>query len=181
MIIFELREHHHSFLPQTPKLITESKGKKTNQPQTCMNNDTKLLKSFRSIHHKNNSHTGLFQKPSHSVILANSKTMVSLPQHGEKEVLEDIPLFVCYDTTFKRKGKSAGLERCRTSCSYLLPSTVKLFLEKATSYLWHQVQNHQSVLLPPAFLFRGPTPTGQDNSVIVRSGREDARQLKVIL
>jgi len=28
MIILELREHHHSFLPHTSKLTTDSKGKK---------------------------------------------------------------------------------------------------------------------------------------------------------
>lgn len=33
-----------------------------------------------------------------------NKTMVNSPQRGEKEVLEDTPLFVCYDTTFKIKG-----------------------------------------------------------------------------
>lgn len=54
---------------------------------------------------KQQPHRTVFQKPTHSEISANSKTVVYLPQRGEKEVLEDIPLFVCYDTTFTRKGK----------------------------------------------------------------------------
>lgn len=71
-----------------------------------MNNDTKLLNSCRRVHRKKQQPCRtVFQKPTRSLVLANSKTMAYLPQHGEKEVLEGKPLFVCYDTTFKRKGK----------------------------------------------------------------------------
>lgn len=71
-----------------------------------MNNDTKLLNSCRSVHQrKQQLRRTVFQKPARSLVLANSRTMVYSPQHGEKEVLGDKPLFVCYDTTFKRKGK----------------------------------------------------------------------------
>jgi len=51
MVIFELREHHHSFHPHAPKLITERRGKKT-----WMNNDTKL---GNSAPQENNSHRKL--------------------------------------------------------------------------------------------------------------------------
>lgn len=101
------------------------------------------------------------------------------PQHGEKEVLEDTPLFVCYDTTFKRKGKQPELE-VQHILQHLLPSTVTL-LEKTGLDLRHQVQNHQSVLLLPEFLVGGLTATGHNTSVTAGSHRDGARQLKVIL
>lgn len=101
------------------------------------------------------------------------------PQRGEKEVLEDTPLFVCYDTTFKRKGKQPELE-VQHILQHLLPSTVTL-LEKTGLDLRHQVQNHQFVLLLPEFLVGGPTPTGHNTSVTAGSHKVGARQLKAIL
>lgn len=76
---------------------------------------------------KQQPHRTVFQKPTRSEISANSKTVVYLPQRGEKEVLEDIPLFVCYDTTFTRKGKISRVRELQNILQYLLPSTVKTF------------------------------------------------------
>lgn len=101
------------------------------------------------------------------------------PQRGEKEVLEDTPLFVCYDTTLKRKGKQPELE-VQHILQHLLPSTVTL-LEQTGLDLRHQVQNPQFVLLLPEFGVGGPRPTGHNTSVTAGSHRDGAGQLKVIL
>lgn len=129
------------------------------------------LNSCRRVHQKNNSYAVWTVKV--------NKIMVSLPRHGEKEVLGDTPLFVCYDTTFKRKGNQPGLE-VQHILQHLLPSTVPL-LGKNGLDLRHQEQNHQFVLLLPAFVAGGPTPTGHNSSVPAGSHREGARQLKVTL
>lgn len=70
-----------------------------------------------------------------TVIQKVNKIMVNSPQRGEKEVLEDTPLFVCYDTTFKRKGNQPELE-VQHILQHLLPSTVTL-LEKTGLDLRH--------------------------------------------
>lgn len=111
-----------------------------------------------------------------TVIQTVNKTMVNSPQRGEKEVLEDTPLFVCYDTTFKRKGNQPELE-VQHILQHLLPSTVTL-LEKTGLDLRYKITNLSCCWQS---LVGGPTATGQPTSVTARSHTEGAKQLKVIL
>lgn len=100
--------------------------------------------------------------------------MVCLPQREEKEVLEDTPLFVCYDTTFARKGKQVGLESCKhpavSAATYCLTSPRESYLLLVPSGAKSLTCSAASV-----FLFTWPTPTGHNDSVTARPLGQGAR------
>lgn len=101
--------------------------------------------------------------------------MVYLPQHEEKEVLEDTPLFVCYDTTFTRKGKQVGLESCKHPA---VSAATYCFTFAGESHLLPVPSGAKSLICLAASPW--PIPTGHNDSVTARSLGESARQLKVL-